>query len=469
MNRPAFKLPDLFKIKASALLKSRSMLTMGIAAVITVAAAIIAAAVLAGAGAGTGADAGAVFGDVPGNRTGSSPGTEAGIAVADPETSDEGTNKPNPSLITAKIAVAGDIVLHMPIINSVYDTQSGEYDFKYIFKYAEKYFNKADLSVACLETTFPGSGYSGYPMFRAPDIFAWDLKEAGIDLLSTACNHSVDSGLQGLVRTLDILEENGISNVGTYRSAEERQASAGIRVIDVKGIRIAFLAFTYGTNGMPVTGFEYAVNIYTKDYMTDISIIDYDLLKNDMAAARGTGADMIAVFMHWGNEYHTLPSPQQKELAEFLFSEGAGLILGGHVHVPQPMGIGDSGYICYCLGNFISNQQDKYTNLTSIVNIELVKNVKTGETKIAEVSYVPMYMLHPNAANDGKYCLLDIHEAILRYESGSREQINESVYHKLQEALEDIRTLYGSGEQLQIFGRTDNRIEINDRRLNEEP
>ncbi len=357
-------------------------------------------------------------------------------------------NQGSSDYITAKLAIAGDIVLHTPITDASYDRISGMYDYGYIFRYAEKYLKAADLSVACIETTFagPAAGYTGYPLFRSPDSLAFNLKKAGISLLSTASNHSMDSYFSGLVRTLDVLGLYGISHVGTYRSAEERDFSNGIKVVKVNGITIAFLAYTYGTNGLSVTGHEFAANIFTVDYLTNLSIIDYDLLKADMAAARALGTDFIAVFMHWGSEYQTIPSPQQEELAEFLFAEGAGLILGGHVHVPQPMELRDEGFICYCLGNFISNQHDRYTNLTAIVNLELSKDRRTGETAITKASYVPMYMLHPDAANDGRYSLLDIREAMSEYESGDYTRVGDALYMKLKEALADSHRLFGASE-----------------------
>ena len=102
------------------------------------------------------------------------------------------------------------------------------------------------------------------------------------------------------------------------------------------------------------------MNVYTTDYLTDCSQVDYDRIAADLAQARQADADAIAVYMHWGQEYSRTPSEQQKLLADFLFENGATIVLGGHVHVPQPMELralpdGRTGFLCYCLGNFISN------------------------------------------------------------------------------------------------------------------
>ena len=230
------------------------------------------------------------------------------------------------------LCVAGDLVMHIPIINSC-RTDDG-YDFTGLFDEARPYYESADYAAACIETTFNGPPYSGFPQFCAPDQLAGDLKSVGLDLLSTASNHSLDTWFSGLTRTLDVLDAAGLDHVGTYRTQEERDT---VKVIDVGGIRLAVLAYTYGTNGLPKDEHPYCVNVFTTDYMTNCGVIDYELLKSDLARARQTDADAIAVFMHWGQEYATSPSAQQEELADFLFENGAALVLGGHVHVPQPI------------------------------------------------------------------------------------------------------------------------------------
>lgn len=202
------------------------------------------------------------------------------------------------------LCVAGDLVMHIPIINSC-RTDDG-YDFTGLFDEARPYYESADYAAACIETTFNGPPYSGFPQFCAPDQLAGDLKSVGLDLLSTASNHSLDTWFSGLTRTLDVLDGAGLDHVGTYRTQEERDT---VKVIDVGGIRLAVLAYTYGTNGLPKDEHPYCVNVFTTDYMTNCGEIDYELLKSDLARAHQTDADAIAVFMHWGQEYATSPPP----------------------------------------------------------------------------------------------------------------------------------------------------------------
>ena len=178
----------------------------------------------------------------------------------------EPTPTPTPSPTVATLAVCGDIMSHMPVTNDAWDEGQGGYDYSPIFAQAAPYLQAADYAVANLETTLSETGpYSGYPAFKSPAALAGDLAEAGFDLLLTANNHCLDRGWDGLVSTLDALDGAGLAHVGTCRSAEER-AENTIHVADVGGISVAFLGYTYGTNGIPVPqGRDYAVSLFNTE------------------------------------------------------------------------------------------------------------------------------------------------------------------------------------------------------------
>ena len=315
----------------------------------------------------------------------------------------EPTPTPTPSPTVATLAVCGDIMSHMPVTNDAWDEGQGSYDYSPIFAQAAPYLQAADYAVANLETTLSETGpYSGYPAFKSPAALAGDLAEAGFDLLLTANNHCLDRGWDGLVSTLDALDGAGLAHVGTCRSAEE-QAENTIHVADVGGISVAFLGYTYGTNGIPVPqGREYAVSLFNTDYMTTLSTPDTGRLEEDLAAARALDTDLIAVMIHWGVEYQTTQNSYQEELADLLISNGADLVLGGHSHVPQPIeqrtvagwdGTERTGFVCYSLGNFISSQVDPLTDTTAVLTVELTKDNAAGEASVTGWDYVPMLMV----------------------------------------------------------------------------
>ena len=357
--------------------------------------------------------------------------------------------------IDIKLAICGDIVAHSGLVDEA-KKSDGSYDFTAIMEGATPLVQSADLALVTLETTFPNTTeYTGYPMFKSPAGLATSLAATGFDVVNTANNHSMDAYQSGIIRTLDVLDENGLGHVGTYRTQEERDANKGVYVREVNGISMAFLSYTYGTNGLPVSGFEYAVNIFYKDYLTDLSDINYDMLREEMAYARSLGTDLIIPLVHWGHEYQTTPHPYQNELADFLFAEGADIILGGHVHVPQPMelrrvtdneGNEKTGFIVYCLGNFISCQNDAYTNITAALELSLRKSLDSGETYVRHVSYKPMFMvdLHDfDVMNAGwRYRLWDLNAAIAAYESGDNlGVINQRLYDTMKIDLERLHSI----------------------------
>ena len=367
------------------------------------------------------------------------------------------TPTPPPEPIYATLTVAGDIMSHMPQTNDAYVAQTGEYDYTPMLRYAKPWLEQADLAVGNLETTFSGGpNYSGYPSFNTPDALGYALKDAGFDLLSTTNNHSLDRGFSGLERTLNTLDEIGLPHVGTYRTQEERDENSGIVLADCGGISIAFLAYSYGTNGIPVPqGREYCINLFNTDYATTMSTPDTALLESDMAAARAMGADLIAVVMHWGIEYQLQPNTYQQTLAQTLIDLGADLVLGGHPHVLEPYTFltteaGNSGFVCYSLGNFISSQVYEYTDTTVLLNLELKKDLVTGETTVESVNYVPFYMLNKGQKINGeRMVLLDVYAAMAEYEAGDHTTVTDSVYQKLRKALDDCHTILGAEGDLQ--------------------
>lgn len=346
---------------------------------------------------------------------------------------------------------------HMPQTNDAYVAETGEYDYAPMLRYAKPWVEAADLAVGNLETTFSGGPkYSGYPAFNTPDALGYALKDAGFDLLSTSNNHSLDRRFPGLERTLNTLDEIGLAHVGTYRTQEEREENNGIVIADCGGISIAFLAYSYGTNAIPVPdGKEWCMNLYNTDYLTNMVTLDTELVEADMAAARELGCDLIAVIMHWGIEYRLTPNSYQQRLAETFVDLGADLILGGHPHVLEPYEFltteaGNTGFVCYSLGNFISSQVYEYTDTTVLLNIELKKDLVSGETTVEAISYVPFFMLNKGEKINGeRMVLLDVYAAMKEYESGDTTTVTDQVYAKLQKALNDCHTILGTEGDLQ--------------------
>ena len=390
-------------------------------------------------------------------ESGGAASSQPPAASQSPDQSRPEEPEPAPEPTVSHLMVAGDVMSHMPITNDAYVEADGTYDYSHMLQFAARQLEQADYAVANLETVLAGGpDYSGFPAFNSPDELAYDVKEAGFDLLSTANNHTRDRGMDGIYRTLDVLDQAGLAHVGTYRSQEERDEHSGIYVADVGGISVAFLSYTYGLNGFRLDSDKmYAVNLFNLDYYTTLANPDYELLQSDLEAARALDTDLIAVMIHWGVEYQNAPNGHQTNLAQFLVEQGADLVLGGHPHVLQPYetisvtgwdGQEREGFVCYSLGNFISNQYDPFpaVQTTAVLDLELTKDPESGETAVTGVSYEPYFMLHRDGAPVGeKRYLLNIHDAMEEYEAGESTLVDKSAYQQLQKALDHGHEILG--------------------------
>lgn len=349
----------------------------------------------------------------------------------------------------ANIVAIGDTLCHSQNFKDAYDSNTGLYDFSPMFKYITKYFEKATVAVGNLEATLagPSKPYTGYPTFNTPEALATDLKELGLDIMTTANNHALDIGYTGLVSTLNYLDEAGLEHTGRARSQEEQDK---ILFKDLNGIKTAFLSFTYGTNGIPIPeGKEYCVNL-----------IDKDFIKNKIDQAKEEGAELICVSMHWGDEYKTKQNATQEDLAEFLIKNDVKVILGCHPHVLEPMemktvtmedGTGKTGFVIYSMGNFFSAQTFENTRNTVILNVQVRKDGATNEVSIDNATYTPIYVYdnnlgqNPNANGKDRYELLDIETIIKEYESGIGNW-NEAMYNLAKAEL--VRTVNILGPEI---------------------
>ncbi len=340
----------------------------------------------------------------------------------------------------ATIVSFGDTLCHKPLFNSTYDKETGTYDFSSMFKYVEQYFKEATITIGNCESPMAGAdrGYSGYPTFNAPEHLAIDLQELGVDIMSTANNHCLDKGFNGLSSTLNFLDEAEISHVGTARNEEEQDT---ILIKDMNGIKTAFLSYTYGTNGIPVP----------EDKQFCVNMIDEELILSQIQQAKNEGVELIIASMHWGVEYQTVENAEQDKLAEFLIANDVKIILGCHPHVLQPMkmltvktdeGEEKKGLVIFSQGNFFSNQRQENTRNTAIFNIDVRKNGLTGEVTVEKVTYAPIYVNIKEPGAKDRYELLDLNQIITSYESGEKTW-SEDMYRLAVEEKERCCKLIG--------------------------
>ena len=290
------------------------------------------------------------------------------------------------------IVFIGDVMGHEPQIRSA-KRDSGRYDYTECFQYVEQYFRSADICAANLEVTLAGAPYTGYPTFSSPDALLYAIHKAGVNMLVTANNHSCDKNKKGLERTIKVIDELNIPRTGTFIDSLDRKENHPL-FRSIYGIRLAFLNYTYGTNGIPVP----KPNI--------VNHIDTVAMKADIEAAKAMHPDKIIVLIHWGDEYRTMPNKAQTDVATFLQDHGVDIIIGSHPHVIQPMHYNKDNdqLLVYSLGNFISNMKSSYTDGGVMVRVELTK--KDGVTKISNVEYMLTWVHKPVIEGRMRYHVL---------------------------------------------------------------
>lgn len=349
------------------------------------------------------------------------------------------------------LAAIGDLLIHESVYQSVYNASTGKYDFAPIFKFVAPYLKNADYTIANLETRFAGPeiGYSGYPSFNCPASLGTAVREAGVDLLATANNHSMDKGWAGIVNTLDNIDRTTLAHIGTNRNQEERNR---IFIKDVNGVKIAFLNYTESTNGIPLPADRpYAVNL-----------MDESKIIAEAKSAKQQGADLVVAVLHWGNEYERTQSSAQRNRAIRLFQGGVDAIIGSHPHVVQQIeriavqvgGVTRNRYVVYSLGNFVSNQRDRYRDSGIIAYLDIEKTA--SGTSVTGVRYLPVWVQKSYATGSAQFRVLPVGPGIgkssdLELTSGDKarmDQVWEELHSHLSNSAQNV-VPYGSTARYQ--------------------
>ncbi|CAM5646269.1 CapA family protein OS=Streptomyces rochei OX=1928 GN=G3I25_01290 PE=3 SV=1 [Streptomyces rochei] len=290
------------------------------------------------------------------------------------------------------LVASGDVLPHDSIIDRArFDAGGAGYDFRPMLAGARPVVSGADLALCHMETVYGANGdYSGYPLFKSPPEVAEALAATGYDGCSTASNHSVDDGADGIRRTLDALDRAGVRHAGTARSETEAHTTTVLRAGRAE---VAHLAYTLHTNGHPLPdGQPWAVDM-----------IDEERIVADSRAAREAGADVVVVSLHWGTEWQDEPDQDQLALARSLTAARTGerpdidLILGTHAHVPQAYEKVNGTWVVYGMGDQIAGEmingdgeRDPRGNQSSIGRFTFAPPARPGERwRVTKAEFVP--------------------------------------------------------------------------------
>lgn len=339
----------------------------------------------------------------------------------------------NDNISTVSLAAVGDIMFHDDQLDSAHIDEN-THDFSRMFEDVKPLLSDYDVTLANFETTMAGDSlpFTGYPVFNTPDEAADAIKEAGVDILTTANNHSLDTKDSGLKRTVDVLQEKGFKTVGTYSEKPESR----VLVHEVNDIQFAILSYTESTNGLgdqyPADELNSMINLMTKEN-----------IERDVKEAKELGVDFIITFMHWGEEYMTEPNETQIDYANFMAEQGVDLILGSHPHVIQPTDTITSQdqetFVVYSMGNFVSNQRvetlgEEFARTEDgvIVQFNIEKDHQSNETTIKDVEFIPTWVykiINPDT-NKPEYRILPIDDTL------NNEDISEAFKVRMEDSYD---------------------------------
>ncbi len=297
------------------------------------------------------------------------------------------------------IRMVGDDLIHQPIFSQSL-LGDGSYDFDLIFAPMKEDFESADVAILNQETILirDYSQVSSYPMFGSPDALGHSIAKAGFDVVAHATNHTMDKGVTGILDTIRFWETNYPQML--YLGIHKDAADSDIRYMDVKGVRLGFVNYTYGLNGLEGRrrGREYLV-----DLLGDGGI------EGTLHEARDNSDFLIAI-LHAGNEYVHTPTAYQRQQIQRFIDNGADIVFCAHPHVLEPYQMlttpsGNTGLVYYSLGNYVSAQNDLACVLGGMAEVRL-KRGEDGIVAVSDYDLVPL-VTHQEFRNFTTYKLAD--------------------------------------------------------------
>lgn len=310
------------------------------------------------------------------------------------------------------LIMGGDALLHAAVYDDAkYTLEQKEqskskpvfgYDFRKMFIHTAPLISQYDLAFYNQETILGGQeiGLSSYPAFNSPQEFGDCMVDLGFNIISLANNHTLDRGEKAIIKSLQYWNKQPVLTAGSYMSLNERNTP---KIYEKNGITYTLLAYTYGTNGIPIPkNKEYFVNVYNKD-----------MLAKDIAKVRDK-VDLLIVSMHWGDEYMFRPNKEQEEFAHYLSKLGADIVIGNHPHVVQPIEWINNTLVIYSLGNMISAQNGLEKRIGMFAGVNVTKDLKNNKISLHDLHIHLIYTYYDKErSNFSIYPFTELTEDIL--------------------------------------------------------
>jgi poly-gamma-glutamate synthesis protein (capsule biosynthesis protein) len=293
-----------------------------------------------------------------------------------------------------------------------------------------------DISSINFEGNLYGAPYGS--TFSAPQTMAEALKKAGVDLVQMANSFSINRGIAGLTASIDAIRAAGMEPLGVYATNEEFKAGKGYVIRNVRGVKMAFVAFTKGMDGMALPpGSENCVNVLYEDYDSAYQTVDSEKITSILSAAKKEKPDIIVALLHWGSEYNDAISKSQNEIVSLLQRNGVDAIIGTHSHYVQKMSYNaETGqFVAYSLGDFFSDAARAGSEYSVVLDLEITKDNATGKAKITGYSCTPIFTVHEE---EKPLKVVRIAEAVQAYKDGHLGKVSAATYEKMLYALDRI-------------------------------
>ena len=358
------------------------------------------------------------------------------------DTPTEGTTEPVSSdepTTVIHVAAAGDLRVTDQTVKS--GIAENGYDYTNVFMDVTPVFSAADLALLNFEGNLLGAPY-GTESTSAPADLAKALKAAGVDLVQMANSTTITDGMAGLKKSLAGLRDVGLEPLGAFSDTQEFQKYKGYTLVNVQGIRIAFVAFTKGMGGLSLpAGSENCVNLLYTDYATTYQEIDKTGINAILSDVAREKPDLTIALVHWGSEYKDMVTDSQKSIAKLMKQGGVDVVLGTHPHMLHEIEYDEltGQLVAYSLGDFFGDAERAGTDYSIILDLEITRDNNSGETKVTNYSYTPVYTLTEERSPDGQRRVVCLEQAMQAYEDNFVDRVSEEVYGDLEYALSRIK------------------------------
>ena len=329
------------------------------------------------------------------------------------------------------LVAAGDI----NVTDAVVASGGAEYDYTDTLLDVSHLLAEGDITVVNFEGNLCGAPY-GSTSRSAPQTLMEALNRAGVDMVQLANSYSINQGISGLQATIQGVKDAGMEPLGVYADERAYKVGKGYTIREVEGIKIAFVAFTKGMDGMSLPkGSEHCVNVLYSDYDSTYQNLDRSTIQSVLNAVEAEKPDLTVALLHWGSEYNDTVSSSQKSIVSLLQEGGVDAIIGTHPHYVQQMTYDPEtgNFVAYSLGDLLSDGDRSGTEYSVILKLEITKSAEG--TKITGYSYTPIFTV---AERGSTLRSVRIAEAMTAYESNYIEHVKDTTYEAMAYALTRI-------------------------------